>query len=158
MRRDGNDGEDGNDGDNWVGMDVPPRGFSAASAAGENTHDATSSTSSKEEFQRLRTAYEVMMEVIGTSTGSAGGRVDVDADMGDILMRALRGEDVREVLAKRGGWRPGNGFGVDYGVVWGGRRVDGVDEEGEEGDGWREALERGLEVDGDTDIETDGSA
>jgi len=106
------------------------------------------SPSSTTAFQRLRSAYELVMEAVSSAEGdsisagiSDGGRFDLDA-MDEILTRALRGEDVRGALERRGGWRPGEGFGVDYGVRWG---ADG-DAGGSDGVGWREALERGLAV------------
>ena len=114
-----------------------------------STNQSESDTAS---FQRLREAYEVALGHVEdrNRTGSFNA-----CEEDDLLMRAFRGEDVRAALARRGGWRPGDAFGVDLGVRWmgGDRRPvsldigDGDDVE----EAWREALEAGLAVDEDGD-------
>lgn len=115
------------------------RGAGRASSSDEASSDDTAS------FQRLREAYEVALgHLEGRGGGEDGDGIGAEDD---VLMRAWRGEDVRASLARRGGWRPGEAFGVDFGVRWMG---DGADFAGDD-EGWREVLEAGLAVEEDGD-------
>ena len=119
------------------------------SADSGSTTNRSSDTAS---FQRLREAYEVALgHVAGRDKN--GGFDSEEED--DLLMRAFRGEDVRAALARRGGWRPGEAFGVDLGVRWMGDDRSSASSEGGVGEGWREALEAGLAVDEDMDGDAD---
>ena len=116
-----------------------------------------------EAFLRVRRAYEVALrgcQADGTDgidgvNGMNGMNGDDDEimEMDDILVRAFRGEDVREALERRGGWRPGDDFGIDLEARWGATDVEagGCEAGGCEAGGWRDELEAGLAVDDEDD-------
>lgn len=119
---------------------------------GGRTTEGKNDTTTTASFQRLREAYEVALRHV--DEGGGGGEKQGD-DFDDLLMRAFRGEDVRAALARRGGWRPGEEFGVDLDVRW----MGGAGGGGGGGDGWRDELEAGLGVgggDGGEDSGEDG--
>jgi hypothetical protein len=111
----------------------------------EGKNEESKKESKKESFQRLREAYEVALRHV--DDGEKQGD-----DFDDLLMRAFRGEDVRAALARRGGWRPGEEFGVDLDVRWMGGGGAGGDEGG---DAWRDELEAGLGDGGDDEDDFD---
>jgi hypothetical protein len=143
-----------------LGLDAGPDGVDARSVrqsylrrALEVHPDKRGAGAGDGEFQRVKEAYDVAMSHVGGGGGEGGGggdAIDIDVD-DDLLMRAFRGEDVREELARRGGWRPGDAFGVDFEERWGAPRGAPRGERECEGGAWRDELEEGLRVveDGD---------